>query len=98
MRENDFSMLRFLDNEVDVKEGGLGPMDEVLKQLGFGGMVETLAGKKDERPEELGWIDALDDKDMKGLYERREEERMVKDMEFEEEGDEEVLVPQDVVD
>ncbi|GMH54590.1 hypothetical protein TrRE_jg13199 [Triparma retinervis] len=99
MKENDFSMLRFLDNEVDVKEGGLGPMDEVLKQLGFGGVVDKLGGKKDARPEELGWIENMDDPEAKGLYERRmeEQEREVV-VEFEEEGEEAVMVPQDVVD
>jgi hypothetical protein len=92
-------MLRFLDNEVDVKEGGLGPMDEVLKQLGFGGVVDKLGGKKDARPEELGWIENMDDPEAKGLYERRmeEQEREVV-VEFEEEGEEAVMVPQDVVD
>mmetsp|Transcript_24059 Transcript_24059/g.50158 ORF Transcript_24059/g.50158 Transcript_24059/m.50158 type:complete len:519 (+) Transcript_24059:1-1557(+) len=81
MPESDLSMLRFLENEVDVKEGGLGPMDEVFKQLGFGGVVEKVQGRKDDRPEGLGWIDILDDE--------IKEEEVVEEVEFEdEEGDE----------
>jgi len=105
MKESDFSMLRFLDNEVDVKKGGLGPMDEVFKQLGFGAVVEAVGNKKDDRPEELGWIDLLDGggasrKVQEEEEEVKEEEGMVEEMVFEEEegaGVEDVFVPADVV-
>merc|ERR1719506_2162350 len=58
--ESEFSMLRFLDNEVDVQEGGVGPLDEVMRQFGFGAVVDAVGkGKGNNRKKDLGWLDAL---------------------------------------
>jgi len=57
----ELDMIKFLENEVDVKEGGVGPIDEVLRSFGFGGVIDAVNEKKDGRPMELGWLEALDE-------------------------------------
>lgn len=97
--ESEFSMLRFLDNEVDVQEGGVGPLDEVMRQFGFGAVVDAVGkGKGNNRKKDLGWLDALGEdgvgkleRGVGGYVEDDEEEeergegRVVDELEFEEE-------------
>ena len=83
MEKDGLSMLRFLDNEVDVKQGGLGPMDEVFKQLGFGKVVNMVSKDSDERPVELGWLDLLQKEEEEKLEATREEVEEEGDVEFE---------------
>ncbi|GMH73926.1 hypothetical protein TrST_g6629 [Triparma strigata] len=97
--KEDMSMLRFLENEVDVKEGGLGPMDEVLRQFGFGGIVNAMSTKKEERRKDVGWLDNLGEDDERPLergrggYIENEEEEEEKGIEEFGGEDEPLLIP-----
>jgi hypothetical protein len=92
--KTDLDMLRFLENEVDVKEGGVGPIDEVMRQFGLGKAVDAMSTKKDGRPMELGWLDLLPEPAMRVREEDQEEEGDGAVVEFEEDpGDEGLVLP-----
>lgn len=42
-------------------------MDEVLRQFGFGGIVDAVSKKGDARQKDLGWLDSLGEDDERTL-------------------------------
>ena len=80
----------------------MGPLDEVMRQFGFGAVVDAVGKGKAERKKDLGWLDALGE-DRSGKLERGrggyvEDDEKVEEVEFEEEGavGEGVFVPNDI--
>ena len=74
-------------------------MDEVLRQFGFGGIVNAMSTKKEERRKDVGWLDNLGEDDERPLergrggYIENEEEEEEKGIEEFGGEDEPLLIP-----